>query len=73
MPVTSGVDKLLSQITSLETDCFTVNEHKNICIAGLNHQAGYATACQTVLRDKYSSLVHTCRKNWKLLLLKYVN
>ena len=22
---------------------FTVNEHKNICIAGLNSQAGYAT------------------------------
>ena len=25
---------------------FTVNEHKNICIAGLNRQAGYATANQ---------------------------
>ena len=24
---------------------FTVNEHKNICIAGLNRQAGYATDC----------------------------
>ena len=22
---------------------FTVNEHKNICIAGLNRRAGYAT------------------------------
>jgi hypothetical protein len=24
---------------------FTVNEHENICIAGLNRRAGYATAC----------------------------
>ena len=24
---------------------FTVNEHKNICIAGLNRRAGYATDC----------------------------
>ena len=23
---------------------FTVNEHRNICIAGLNRRAGYATA-----------------------------
>ena len=28
---------------------FTVNEHKNICIAGLNRQAGYATDCDLSL------------------------
>ena len=28
---------------------FTVNEHRNICIAGLDRQAGYATADDTVL------------------------
>ena len=25
---------------------FTVNEHKNICIAGLNRQTGYATVTE---------------------------
>ena len=33
-----------SKDISLEIVVFTVNEHENICIAGLNHQSGYATA-----------------------------
>ena len=28
---------------SLEIDCLTLNEHGNICIAGLIRQVGYAT------------------------------
>ena len=28
---------------------FTVNEHENICIAGLNRRAGYATDCLYIL------------------------
>jgi hypothetical protein len=35
--------KLLSLFISLEIDCFHSQEHENVCIAGLNRQAGYAT------------------------------
>ena len=51
---------------------FTVNEHKNICIAGLNRQAGYATVYplmfETVfeLDTQYAvyicETVHICQK-----------
>ena len=38
--------KSLEYCCILKIDCvhnFTVNEHENICIAGLNRRAGYAT------------------------------
>ena len=35
----------LCKFNSLEIDCLTLNEHGNICIAGLIRQAGYATGC----------------------------
>ena len=33
---------------SLEIYCFRTQSTVNICIAGLNHRAGYATDCQTL-------------------------
>ena len=29
---------------------FTVNEHENICIAGLNRRAGYATGYSSIAK-----------------------
>ena len=37
--------KLLSLFISLQIDCFHSQLTVNICIAGLNRRAGYATAC----------------------------
>ena len=42
--------KLLSSVISLEIDCFHSQRTPNICIAGLNRRAGYATAGGTLLR-----------------------
>ena len=36
----------------------TVNEHKNICIAGLNRRAGYATAFNNYKFQTYKTYIY---------------
>ena len=44
---------------SLEIDCFHINEYENICIAGLNRRAGYATVdnTDTALRKMWCCII----------------
>ena len=39
------ISSIISLFISLEIYCFRTQSTVNICIAGLNHRAGYATVC----------------------------
>ena len=52
---------------SLKLIVFTVNEHKNICIAGLNRRAGYATDNKQLRLFLIVNIVHCyhrMKRNW---------
>ena len=44
-----------SDVSSLDIVVFTVNEHENICIAGLNAQAGF---CTEVTKEGMSTIFY---------------
>ena len=44
--------QVIKLFISLEIVVFTVNEHENISIAGLNRRAGYATDCDKKIIKK---------------------